>query len=59
MGVSPFYSISETARILEISEEMVCILLVSRKLKGLKLNGIWRIPKSSLPHKPERKLFEK
>jgi excisionase family DNA binding protein len=51
MVVSPFYSISETAKILKISEEKVSLLLVSGKLKGLKLNGKWRIPKSSLPQK--------
>ena len=62
MVVSPFYSISsisETAKILKISEEKVSLLLVSGKLKGLKLNGIWRIPKSSLPQKMGKESFEK
>ncbi|MDD4400507.1 MAG: helix-turn-helix domain-containing protein [Desulfitobacteriaceae bacterium] len=48
MNVKPFfYSIGETARILKISEEMVCILLSSGKIKGVKINGIWKIAKSS------------
>jgi excisionase family DNA binding protein len=59
MDVNPFYSISETAKILKISEEMVRILLRSGKIKGIQMNGIWRIHKSSLPQKPARELFEK
>lgn len=58
MALNPFYSISETAKILEISEEMVRILLISGKIKGLKINGIWKIPQSSIS-KNRKELFEK
>jgi excisionase family DNA binding protein len=57
MNVNPFYSISEAAKILKISEEMVRILLSSGKIKGLKINGTWKIAKSSLP--PKHLEFEK
>lgn len=59
MDVNPFYTISETAKILKISEEMVRILLRSGNIKGIKINGIWRIPKSSLQKKFGKELFEK
>lgn len=59
MDVSPFYSISETAKILEISEEMVQTLLRSGKIKGVKINGISRILKTSLPPIRSKELFEK
>ncbi len=58
MALNPFYSISEAAKILGISEEMVRILLGSGKIKGLKINGVWKIPQSSLSQQ-RKELFDK